>query len=120
MAPRFIGGKLASIPDRLGSSAAHAAGAGNAFERALLLDSLLRAQGGARSCRVDALVEHLVAEQLPDGSWRSAPVLRVTHRECASPWERTDAGSLYADPRRLFTSATVLSALCRFTYGEQR
>lgn len=81
---------------------------GSAFERALLLDSLRLT--GARAL-APGLLEALLTEQLPDGSWAGAPVLRITDRDCATPWERDHAGPLYADTERLFTSATVLSAL---------
>lgn len=87
------------------------ASAESPFERALLLDSVLRAGVRDRD-RVDALRELLVAEQLADGSWVSVPMLRVTHRDCAAPWDQLNAGAFYADDRRLFTSATALRALC--------
>jgi hypothetical protein len=38
--------------------------------------------------------------------------LRITDRDCTAPWECTHRGQLYADPGRLFTSATCLHALC--------
>lgn len=90
---------------------------GNAFERALRLEALdLCGEGPALT---DALAADLAAEQLADGSWPSAPVLRVTRRTCTEPWRDPDAGELYADPDRLFTSATVVAALahhvCRST-----
>jgi squalene cyclase len=86
----------------------------NPFERALLLDSLLQVQEAVRSDRIDRLARQLVEEQRPDGSWGSEPILRVTNRDCARPWEHADAGVVYEDPRRLFTTATVLRALSRF------
>jgi hypothetical protein len=83
----------------------------NAFERALLLNSLHLCGDGAGLA--DALAAELAEEQLGDGSWPSAPVLRITRRTCTEPWSSQDAGELYADPDRLFTSATVLAALGR-------
>lgn len=85
----------------------------NPFERGLLLDSFLLAASGAGGA-VDGLGKVLVHEQLADGSWTSVPVLRVTDRNCETPWAQRRAGALYADTDRLFTSATVLAALCRY------
>jgi hypothetical protein len=85
----------------------------NAFERALLLESLLLTGGGADG-EAETLLERLAAEQLSDGSWPSAPILRLANRTCWEPWTQQNAGRLYADPRRLFTSATVLRAMCRW------
>jgi hypothetical protein len=38
----------------------------------------------------------------------------VTDRACATPWSHPHPGPLYADPDRLFTSATVLAALASY------
>ena len=46
-----------------------------------------------------------------DGSWPAAPMLRITDRTCDAPWRQPECGPVYADDRRLFTSATVLRAL---------
>jgi hypothetical protein len=83
----------------------------SALERALLLDCLRLAGEGANG----ELRETLLREQLADGSWPSAPSLRIPDRACLAPWEEPDAGVLYADPDRLFTSATVLGALNQTT-----
>ena len=83
----------------------------NAFERALLLDALDLCDS-ART-HTDGLATSLAEEQLADGSWPSEPVLRITYRTCTAPWDALDAGELYADTDRLFTSATVLAALTR-------
>jgi hypothetical protein len=84
----------------------------SAFERALLVDCLGLAGAGTGST-ARRLVEALVGEQLGDGSWASVPSLRIPDRTCAAPWRETHTGPLYADPDRLFTSATVLGALSR-------
>lgn len=81
----------------------------NAFERALLLRCHLEVCASSGSSRVASLVKDLKSEQLGDGSWPSAPILRLTGRDHAAPAHRT--GPLFADPRRLFTSATVFAAL---------
>jgi hypothetical protein len=83
----------------------------NAFERALLLDALHLCDGAPALC--DALAATLVEEQLADGSWPSAPILRITRRTCTEPWKAPDAGELYRDTDRLFTSATVVAVLGR-------
>jgi squalene cyclase len=87
--------------------------AGNAFERALLLDCHLQIGVDPDERRVWELVEALVSEQLPDGSWRSAPILRLTDRNCLEAATRELSGPLFADPGRQFTSATVFGALSR-------
>jgi len=89
----------------------------NSFERALLLESLHLAAGARDSDLANTLAKQLVEDQLDDGSWASAPVLRVTSRDCSAPWECANPGRLYADTDRLFTSATVLSALARHAHG---
>jgi hypothetical protein len=85
----------------------------NPFERGLLLESLHLTAGARDGDLVNTLAEQLVEDQLDDGSWASAPVLRITSRDCSAPWECANPGPLYADTDRLFTSATVLSALAR-------
>ena len=85
----------------------------SAFERALLVDCLRLAGDGTGGA--DDLLETLLCEQLADGSWSSAPSLRIPDRTCVAPWAESHAGMLYADPDRLFTCATVLGALSRAT-----
>ena len=51
--------------------------------------------------------------QAEDGSWPSAPILRLTHRDIYVPWLSDDPGPCFADPRRIFTTATALSALVK-------
>lgn len=93
---------------------------GNAFDAALLLECLVHVQDVAASRglsspaaedRIPALLEMLIARQLGDGSWPAAPMLRITDRTCDAPWRQPECGPVYADDRRLFTSATVLRAL---------
>lgn len=47
--------------------------------------------------------------RLPARRATAAP--RVTRRDCDSPWDSPDPGPLFADPERIFTTATVLAAL---------
>lgn len=85
----------------------------NSFERALLLSSLLFFSHDHEHA-VRALVDQLLEVQECDGSWGSAPMLRVTHRNCFEPWKPGDPDPLYCDQNRLFTTATVLDALSMF------
>ena len=85
----------------------------NAFESALLISSLLYVDRAASRAIIRGLVDTLMSEQRPDGSWNSAPILRITRRDCYQPWASAHAGQLYAEPNRLFTTATVLHALTR-------
>lgn len=85
----------------------------NAFETALLISSLLYIHQENTYRLVHDLANELIHQQLPDGSWNSAPILRITRRNCYAPWESDDAGQLYPEPHRLFTTATVLKALIK-------
>lgn len=71
----------------------------NAFEEALQAMTLKKSAG------------KMAATQLADGSWQSAPVLRLTRRDVVEPWASNDAGPCFPDPRRVFTTATVVAAL---------
>lgn len=85
----------------------------NAFERGLLLSSLLFFPCGGERSSLD-LVDQLLETQEPDGSWPSQPMLRVTGRDCFEPWKPGDPDRLYSDQNRLFTTVTVLEALSAF------
>lgn len=82
----------------------------DSLQSAMLL-STMAAEGW--SSLAETLTHRLIAAQAPDGTWRSAPALRITRRDCDRPWDHADAGPLFADPRRLFTTATVLGALSK-------
>ncbi|HET7060640.1 MAG TPA: hypothetical protein VFI43_00515, partial [Nitrosospira sp.] len=94
---------------------------GNAFETALLLSVLMRLPDGVHAqpilSKALALARELIVTQMTDGSWNTAPILRVTRRNCYEPWNEVDPGPLYADPNRLFTSASVVDALARLWHG---
>jgi hypothetical protein len=82
----------------------------NPFESALALEcSVLAAPRLAAAAA--ALLSGLLGAQQADGGWPSAPVLRLARRDCSMPWAVADGGPLFADPQRLFTSATVVRAL---------
>ncbi len=55
--------------------------------------------------------EQLLRAQNSDGSWAGRAALRIPPRDCAAPWNETDPSPVFADPHRLFTTATVVSAL---------
>jgi len=85
----------------------------NAFECALMVSIIGFLHRDFPSAPLRALIKRLLEEQKADGSWESEPILRVTRRDCFEPWKENEAGSLYHDPHRLFTSATVLEAMSR-------
>ncbi len=84
-----------------------------AFERALALraSALLGDVLGVGPTRTQALAEAICLSQDEDGSWASAPMLRLTAARAHDPWTRAEAGRVYADTRRTFTTATVIAAL---------
>jgi squalene cyclase len=85
----------------------------NAFEAALLLSSMLYVRPGYRSDATGPLIDWIIERQQGDGSWESAPILRVTRRDCFEPWQCEHPGDRFADPTRLFTCSVVLEALSR-------
>jgi squalene cyclase len=84
-----------------------------AFEAALLLSSLMHLNPKLLEAEALRLIEELLHNQEPDGSWRNNPILRVTRRECFDPWRSGDSDTLFADTNRLFTTSTVVEALSR-------
>jgi hypothetical protein len=82
----------------------------DSLETALLL-SIAAAAGTSR--RLERLAQRLLADQASDGSWKSAPALRITARDCERPWEAANTGRLFVDQRRLHGTATVLAALSK-------
>jgi hypothetical protein len=78
------------------------------FEAALQVSCLVQlAEIEAASARLGPILE----AQAEDGSWPSGRVLRLTHRHVEHPWRVADAGPLFADDRRTFSTATVVAAL---------
>jgi hypothetical protein len=82
----------------------------SAFESALLLSCMARI-GGIGDSLVTEVTRALVLQQLFDGSWPSAPTLRLSDRNIGEPWNAADPGRVYCDQKRLFTTASVVSAL---------
>jgi hypothetical protein len=109
---RAAGARIDASATRQGLDSVRAAGA---FEHALRLECLVE---------LDTTDGHtargLAAGALPDGSWPSTPVLRITRRDRAAPWDDPDPGPLFADPGRVFTTATVLGALVRGARSARR
>lgn len=82
----------------------------DSLETALLLSIMSPA---APRPRLEQLARRLLANQRDDGSWKSAPALRITARDCEHPWEAKVSGPLFADPQRLHCTATALAALSK-------
>jgi len=56
------------------------------------------------------LIEEILRQQLPNGSWPGGLNLRVTHHQCEQPWQ-APLGELYEDDNHLLTTATVIRIL---------
>jgi hypothetical protein len=85
----------------------------DSLEAALLLSIM---SPTAQSPPLEQVARRLLADQRDDGSWKSAPALRITARECERPWEATEAevsGPLFADPQHLHCTALALAALSK-------
>jgi squalene cyclase len=87
------------------------------FDTALALQILMMAdrQGGMEMIAMG--VRWLVNSQLPDGSWKSFPWLAVPHCAKVKSYRKDDFSyedKGVNDHRRLFTTATVLSALSHY------
>lgn len=93
--------------------------ADNSFEQSLLLECLLQC-GSAGEVSAAAARETMLRAQLCDGSWPSVPILRLTDWRVADPIGRRDTGTLFADPNRLFTTATAIAALARLPHVADR
>ncbi len=84
----------------------------NAREEAAAALGLSRpANAFDEALRAMVLRKNPAAAQLADGSWASTPVLRITRRDVLAPPVGEDAGPCFADPGRVFTTATVLTAM---------
>ncbi len=71
----------------------------NSFEAAL------------RSLVLCSDLEDFTRSQDFDGSWPSAPILRLTYRDVYAPIASDNTGPCFCDPQRIFTTATVVTAL---------
>lgn len=79
---------------------------------ALLLECLLMT---GQQHAAQLLVRHLIRRQGEDGLWPGVPILRVTRPEVHRPWETENGSLLYADGQGIYSAATILSALARFS-----
>jgi Squalene-hopene cyclase C-terminal domain/Prenyltransferase and squalene oxidase repeat len=91
------------------------------FSTALAIGGLLLAPRPSFSDKIKDGVERLLASQLTDGSWRSHHILRIPHPSMKEPWKqplwKPDGRAVNAaikDHRRLYTTATALTALWEF------
>jgi hypothetical protein len=85
----------------------------NCFEHSLLIMSVAHLENIGEKLADDATISELVSAQEQDGAWPSAALLRLTTRDCEEPWKREQAGPLFLDRNRVFTTATALAALAR-------
>jgi hypothetical protein len=86
------------------------------FDAALALEiAVLR---GARQDNAQANARRLASRQNSDGSWPSSPLLRITDPLSTQPGDRRfRASEIASDDRRIFTTATVMSALHAAAHG---
>jgi squalene-hopene/tetraprenyl-beta-curcumene cyclase len=108
---------------RLGSGAwSDSPGAeGVPFSTALALRGLMVAPGRSFSDDIERGVEWLLTDQLTDGSWNSHHILRIPHPSTVEPWKQQNwnrdgkaINAVIKDQRRLYTTATVFTALSGF------
>jgi hypothetical protein len=86
------------------------------FDAALALEiGVLR---GAPQEKSFAKARRLASRQNSDGSWPTSPLLRITDPLSTQPGDRRFRSSeIASDDRRIFTTATVMSALRATVYG---
>ncbi len=91
------------------------------FSTALAVRGLVLASRPSFSDKIRNGVEWLLTRQLADGSWSSHHILRIPHPSVKEPWKqphwKRDGRAINAvikDHRRLYTTATVLTALSEF------
>lgn len=109
------------LPDGSWGPTASSPGGGWAFSTALALSGLMLGPGAkARGAALERGVMWLLAHQSPDGGWESRHILRIPHPSTRDPWTqvgwREDGkaiGAVIRDQRRLYTTATVFTALSR-------
>jgi squalene cyclase len=91
------------------------------FSTGLALSGLMAGPRNSFSDNVRRGVEWLLTDQLPDGSWSAHHILRIPHPSTTEPWKQSywkpDGKAINAvikDQRRLYTTATVFTALSEF------
>ncbi len=110
----------AQLPDRSWSDSP-VQESGWAFSTALAVSGLLAAPKVDFEPQIENGVRWLLGHQLVDGSWVSNHILRIPYPWSKDPWNqqhwKVDGRAVSAviqDHRRLFTAATVLSALSQY------
>ena len=91
-----------------------------AFHTALAVSTLLLDPEHRFGAATRRGVCWMLRAQLSDGSWPSAPILRMPRPDVQSPWDDPQGGHLLpvlTDHNRLFTTATALTALVAATGG---
>jgi squalene-hopene/tetraprenyl-beta-curcumene cyclase len=86
-------------------------GAAAPFHTALALRTLLLDEKQGHSHAARSAASWLLREQQSDGGFQAVPMLRVPEPETHAPGESPKSCPLVVDKNRLFTTATVLSAL---------
>jgi len=88
------------------------------FSTALFLRTVLLLPDKKNLKAVSKCVDYLLQSQLTDGSWPSAPILRIpppmiTNPETLMQWKTGEMGTgvIIEDQNKLFTTATISSAL---------
>jgi hypothetical protein len=62
----------------------------------------------------EQVAQHLLRNQLEDGSWPRVPVLRQPKPGLHQPWKAPDDETYYADVRGIYSTATILSAVANY------
>ena len=88
-----------------------------AFESAFVLLTLILCSDRAQADAAESVALRLLGQQLTDGSWPAAPILRIPPPLTMNPDRRskwrsgTGTGVIIPDQNRCFTTAAVLAAL---------
>lgn len=80
------------------------------FETALYLNCMSMLEQKTNFKYYDSMIL-LLNSQLPDGSWPSSPILRVSHQDVNNPWTKIDSGTIYGDVKNILTTSTVVESL---------
>lgn len=91
------------------------------FYTALALTGLMVEPRPGLSERIRQGIDWLLSHQLADGSWASSYILRIPHPSVKEPWKESfwkpggrAINAVIKDHRRLFSTATVFTALSEF------
>lgn len=89
------------------------------FHTALAVQSLMEVDNTVSEMTVRKGINWLLNKQFSDGSWKAYPTLRFPFPRQLKPWKQEvwkednlrPLGSVHRDPKRLFTTATILASL---------